>query len=181
MKAIITFLLLFISVLTYSQSEKYFNYEISKFSRPRVDTTYSITPKFEECPYKQEDFGLFDFKDGAGMYVRRFVNNITKAVLKDTVEMLEYRLGKDSEASWAKVTLYIDEEGNIRYIFLSITKNDRKFLSDALLYELYQKFKATKFDMRVGVFRSKTGDAPTGKCFTIVMSLYTKIFHNKAL
>ena len=175
MKAIITFLLLFVSVLTYSQSEKYFNYRIYKPLSSRVDTTYSITPKFEKNPYKKEDFGLFDFKEGAGMYVRRFVNNITKAVLKDSVEMLEYRLGKDSEASWAKVTLYIDEEGNI------ITKNDRKFLSDALLYELYQKFKATKFDMRVGVFRSKTGDAPTGKCFTIVMSLYTKIFHNKAL
>ncbi|RHR75435.1 hypothetical protein, partial [Odoribacter sp. AF15-53] len=87
MKAIITFLLLFVSVLSYSQSEKYFDYRSYKPLSSRADTTYSITPKFEECPYKQEDFGLFDFKDGAGEYVRRFVNNVTKAVLKDTVEM----------------------------------------------------------------------------------------------
>ena len=169
------------SVLSYGQSEKYFDYRTYKPLSSRADTTYSITPKFEKNPYKKEDFGLFDFKEGAGMYVRRFVNNITKAVLKDSVEMLEYRLGKDSEASWAKVTLYIDEEGNIRYIFLSITKNDRKFLSDALLYELYQKFKAAKFDMSVCTFEAKDGGSTAGKCFTLVLPLYTKIFRNKAL
>ena len=181
MKAIITFFLLFVSVLSYGQSEKYFDYRISKSSRSQVDSNYLVTPKFEVNPYKKGDMGLYNPKYPSAEYVRRFMNNVTIAVLKDTVEMLAYRSDKDSKSSQARAILYIDEEGNVRYIYISITKNDKRYLSDALLYELYQKFKATKFDMRVGVFESKDGRAPTGKCFTIVMSLYTKIFHNKAL
>ena len=66
-------------------------------------------------------------------------------------------------------------------IYISITKNDKRYLSDALLYELYQKFKAAKFDMSVCTFEAKDGGSTAGKCFTLVLPLYTKIFHNKAL
>lgn len=53
MKAIITFFLLFVSVLSYGQSEKYFDYRISKSSRSQVDSNYLVTPKFEVNPYKK--------------------------------------------------------------------------------------------------------------------------------
>ncbi len=118
MKAIITFFLLFVSVLSYGQSEKYFDYRISKSSRSQVDSNYLVTPKFEVNPYKKGDMGLYNPKYPSAEYVRRFMNNVTIAVLKDTVEMLAYRSDKDSKSSQARAILYIDEEGNASKPFL---------------------------------------------------------------
>lgn len=179
MKSIITLLFLFMIVAAYGQRETYFEYKLSSNGK-----YYIATPLFESNPYKDnKNQCIFQFKTSDGMmYLRKLVNSATSFALKNEVGELKYVNMGNHEYSQSKLTISINDKGQVRYVIFMIAKEDSNLLLDSVLCQIYQKLQTMKLDMNRGVMEVIKEDSTSSeKYFSFTIQLYTRVFKGKKL
>ena len=98
-------------------------------------------PLFDESPiYDMEEVMLNSFEKN---YYQRIIFGIIKSSIPDNIPDSLYVTDK----GLSSVTLYVNPDGNVIYSFFTLFNDDRRVLSDSLLYGIYQILKKRKLNL----------------------------------
>ncbi len=131
MKVAYTLLLCLLTLGGYCQD--YFTYTLNG-----PGNKYFVNPDFEEFSTEGKEQSLFVIRDKE--YLIRKCDGVVKATIP------QHQLDSLSVPG-STMSLYIDSKGEVFYIYFTLLKSDRRYLSDENLYALHQKLKSLQVDI----------------------------------
>jgi hypothetical protein len=133
MKTFFVICLFLLTIESYCQEK--FAYETTQYGK------VSAVPVFDRLSTQGKEKAGVVFEDEG--YLKRIVKQIIRESLSsDLVDSLTPLSEKPSS-----ILIWIDSTGEIMYAHFSLTQNDKKILSDEVLYKLYQNLKKVQLDV----------------------------------